>query len=128
MATPRACRRQSSARSVRRSRGPFRRSRGTGGLRRGRLRRRRWTSSWRNPSGACAAPSDVRDSAAVNQPEIDPSFEDAVKRLSEIVQTLERGDLPLEESLRLFEEGVKLSRASQAKLDSAQRRVEELLG
>ncbi len=57
-----------------------------------------------------------------------PSFEDGIKRLSEIVQTLERGDLPLEESLRLFEEGVSLSRASQEKLDSAQKRVEELLG
>jgi exodeoxyribonuclease VII small subunit len=58
----------------------------------------------------------------------DLSFEDAVRRLSEIVQKLERGDLPLEESLTLFEEGVSLSRASQDKLDSAQRRVEELLG
>ncbi len=57
-----------------------------------------------------------------------PSFEDAIKRLSEIVQILEQGDLPLEESLRLFEEGVKLSRASQEKLDGAQKRVEELLG
>lgn len=57
-----------------------------------------------------------------------PSFEDGIKRLSDIVQTLERGDLPLEESLRLFEEGVTLSRASQARLDSAQKRVEELLG
>lgn len=56
------------------------------------------------------------------------SFEDAIKRLSDIVQTLERGDLPLEESLRLFEEGVALSRASQDKLDGAQKRVEELLG
>lgn len=56
------------------------------------------------------------------------SFEDGIKRLSEIVQTLERGDLPLEESLRLFEEGVGLSRASQERLDSAQKRVEELLG
>jgi exodeoxyribonuclease VII small subunit len=58
----------------------------------------------------------------------DLSFEEAVKRLSEIVQKLERGDLPLEESLLLFEEGVGLSRASQEKLDSAQKRVEELLG
>lgn len=57
----------------------------------------------------------------------DLSFEDAVKRLAEIVQKLERGDLPLEESLRLFEEGVGLSRASQEKLDAAQKRVEELL-
>ena len=56
------------------------------------------------------------------------SFEEGVMRLSEIVQTLERGDLPLEESLRLFEEGVRLSRASQAQLDAAQKRVEELLG
>jgi exodeoxyribonuclease VII small subunit len=56
------------------------------------------------------------------------TFEDAVKRLSEIVQTLERGDLPLEESLRLFEEGVRLSRVSQEKLDAAQKKVEQLLG
>lgn len=56
------------------------------------------------------------------------SFEDGIKRLSEIVQTLEKGDLPLEESLRLFEEGVNLSRSSQERLDSAQKRVEELLG
>ncbi|MBS2018783.1 MAG: exodeoxyribonuclease VII small subunit [Deltaproteobacteria bacterium] len=57
-----------------------------------------------------------------------PSFEDGIKRLSEIVQTLERGDLPLEDSLRLFEEGVSLSRASQERLDTAQKKVEELLG
>jgi exodeoxyribonuclease VII small subunit len=56
------------------------------------------------------------------------SFENSIKRLNEIVQTLERGDLPLEESLRLFEEGVRLSRASQERLDAAQKRVEELLG
>jgi exodeoxyribonuclease VII small subunit len=56
------------------------------------------------------------------------TFEDAVRRLSEIVQKLERGDLPLEESLLLFEEGIALSRASQDKLDAAQKRVDELLG
>ena len=56
-----------------------------------------------------------------------PSFEAAIKRLNEIVSSLERGDLPLEESLRLFEEGVKLSRLSQQKLDAADRRVEQLL-
>ena len=56
------------------------------------------------------------------------TFEDAVKRLGEIVQTLERGDLPLEESLRLFEEGVRLSRVSQERLDAAQKKVEQLLG
>ena len=56
-----------------------------------------------------------------------PAFEAAIKRLTEIVQLLERGDLPLEESLRLFEEGVKLSRISQARLDAAEKRVEQLL-
>jgi exodeoxyribonuclease VII small subunit len=56
-----------------------------------------------------------------------PPFEAALKRLSEIVQTLERGDLPLEESLRLFEEGVKLARSSQERLDAAEKRVDELL-
>ncbi len=56
-----------------------------------------------------------------------PSFETAIKRLTEIVQMLERGDLPLEESLRLFEEGVKLSRVSQSRLDSAEKKVEQLL-
>jgi exodeoxyribonuclease VII small subunit len=56
-----------------------------------------------------------------------PSFETAIKRLTEIVQALERGDLPLEESLRLFEEGVRLSSVSQRRLDAAEKRVEQLL-
>jgi len=64
------------------------------------------------------------------EPAADPgraSFEDSIRRLGEIVEALESGELPLEESLRLFEEGVKLARASQAKLDGAEKRVEELL-
>jgi exodeoxyribonuclease VII small subunit len=56
-----------------------------------------------------------------------PSFEDSIRRLSEIVEALEGGELPLEESLALFEEGVKLARTSQATLDAAEKRVEELL-
>lgn len=58
----------------------------------------------------------------------DPAgFEDSVRRLSEIVQRLESGELPLEESLRLFEEGIRLARASQSRLDAAEKRVEQLL-
>ncbi len=64
---------------------------------------------------------------APSSPPPPPSFEVAIKRLTEIVQVLERGELPLEESLRLFEEGVKLSRVSQQKLDNAEKRVEQLL-
>jgi exodeoxyribonuclease VII small subunit len=71
-----------------------------------------------------AAPSSA---PAAPPAEGGPSFEAAIKRLTEIVQTLERGELPLEESLRLFEEGVKLSRVSQARLDAAEKRVEQLL-
>jgi len=56
-----------------------------------------------------------------------PTFEASIKRLTVIVETLERGDLPLEESLRLFEEGVALSRSSQTRLDAAEKRVEQLL-
>ena len=58
----------------------------------------------------------------------DLSFEDAIRRLGHIVEQLERGDLPLEASLRLFEEGVALARVSQRRLDRAERRIEELLG
>jgi exodeoxyribonuclease VII small subunit len=54
-------------------------------------------------------------------------FEGAVQRLAQIVEELEAGELPLEESLKLFEEGVKLSRISQTVLDRAEARVEELL-
>lgn len=55
------------------------------------------------------------------------SFEEAILRLSQIVEQLERGDLPLGESVTLFEEGVSLVRRSQQELDVAERRIEELL-
>lgn len=57
-----------------------------------------------------------------------PSFEASTERLSKIVEELERGELPLERSLELFEEGVALARSAQAQLERAERRVEELLG
>jgi exodeoxyribonuclease VII small subunit len=79
------------------------------------------------PPDAPATSSGPAGTAAFTASGEPPSFEAAIKRLTEIVQTLERGDLPLEESLRLFEEGVKLSRVSQARLDSAEKRVEQLL-
>jgi exodeoxyribonuclease VII small subunit len=56
------------------------------------------------------------------------SFETALSRLSEIVERLEGGELPLEESLKLFEEGVRLARTAEARLEAAEKRVEELLG
>ena len=50
-----------------------------------------------------------------------------MERLGQIVEKLEEGDLPLEQSLELFEEGVRLSRLAQERLDAAQQRIERLL-
>ena len=55
-----------------------------------------------------------------------PDFETSLTELDAIVTRLERGDLPLEESLGLFERGVELSRACHARLEDAERRIEVL--
>jgi exodeoxyribonuclease VII small subunit len=60
-------------------------------------------------------------------PEAAPDFETALKRLEEIVKKLESGDLTLDASLELFEEGIQLSRLCHLKLGDAERRVEILL-
>jgi exodeoxyribonuclease VII small subunit len=54
-------------------------------------------------------------------------FETALSRLEEIVQELEKGDIPLEQSLKFFEEGIKLSRICNKRLEEAERKVEILL-
>jgi len=54
-------------------------------------------------------------------------FEDALSKLEKIVSKLEEGDIPLEESLKLFEEGIRLSRFCNQKLDEAEKRVEILM-
>ena len=53
-------------------------------------------------------------------------FESALKKLEDIVTQLESGDLTLERSLELFEEGVNISRFCSGKLEEAERRVETL--
>jgi exodeoxyribonuclease VII small subunit len=55
------------------------------------------------------------------------SFEASLRELEGIVEQLEAGDLPLEKSLELFEQGIRLSRQCQKQLDEAERRVEILL-
>ena len=54
-------------------------------------------------------------------------FEDALKKLEGIVGDLEKGDLTLDESLAVYEEGIKLSRTCAKKLESAKRKVELLV-
>jgi len=55
------------------------------------------------------------------------SFEDAMRQLESIVQELESGDLPLEEAMRKFEEGIALSRFCTKKLDDTEKKVNLLL-
>ena len=55
------------------------------------------------------------------------TFEAALKQLEEIVQKLERGELPLEESLKLYEDGIRLSRLCHAKLEEAEGKIELLM-
>jgi exodeoxyribonuclease VII small subunit len=54
-------------------------------------------------------------------------FEDALKKLEKVVSKLEDGNIPLEESLKLFEEGIRLSRFCNQKLEEAERKVEILM-
>ncbi len=54
-------------------------------------------------------------------------FETALKKLEEVVRKLEGGELPLEESLKAFEEGVKQAAFCSKKLNEAEKRVELLL-
>ncbi len=55
------------------------------------------------------------------------NFEEALRKLEAIVARMEEGDLPLEESLKAFEEGVKLAKLCTKKLDEAERKVEKLI-
>lgn len=57
----------------------------------------------------------------------EPSFELALQELEQIVQKLEKGELPLEVSLKLYEEGIRLSRLCHGKLEEAEGRIEVLL-
>jgi exodeoxyribonuclease VII small subunit len=54
-------------------------------------------------------------------------FEDCLERLEKIVHELEKGDVPLEKSLTLFEEGMQLSAACRKELEEAEGKVEILL-
>ena len=54
-------------------------------------------------------------------------FEDALKKLEKVVAELESGDLSLDDSLKRYEEGVKLAQLCSKKLDSARRKVEVLV-
>lgn len=58
---------------------------------------------------------------------MEKSFETSLAELEKIVGKLESGDLPLEQSLELFEKGIKLSRECRERLAKAERRIEILI-
>ena len=58
---------------------------------------------------------------------MEKTFEKSLEELEMIVMKLEYGDLPLEESLRLFENGIKLSRECRERLTAAERKIQILV-
>ncbi|MGY6551775.1 MAG: exodeoxyribonuclease VII small subunit [Erythrobacter sp.] len=68
-----------------------------------------------------------KDAAAMAGDISQMSFEEALAALEEIVKRLERGDVPLDESISLYEQGEKLRTACQNRLDAAQARIERIV-
>ena len=58
----------------------------------------------------------------------DMTFEDALRALEQVVGRLESGDVPLDESISLYERGEELRKHCQARLDAAQARIEQIVG
>lgn len=56
----------------------------------------------------------------------EPNFEQSMKRLGEIVEHLEAGEASLDDSLKLYEEGVRISKACMKRLEEAQQKIEML--
>ena len=71
---------------------------------------------------------DQRPSGPAATDATDPmTLEKILERLGHVVERLEKGDLPLEQSLAMFEEGIRLTREGQRRLDAAEQRIETLL-
>ncbi|MBC7128192.1 MAG: exodeoxyribonuclease VII small subunit [Thermoplasmatales archaeon] len=54
-------------------------------------------------------------------------FEEALKKLDEIIEELEKGELPLEETISKFEEGIKLCKLCREKIQMAEMKIEKLM-
>lgn len=55
------------------------------------------------------------------------TFEEAIERLEEVVDSLEQGDVPLEKALSMFQEGMELSKICHAKLTTVEKQIEQIL-
>lgn len=78
-------------------------------------------------SGAEPVSGAPASAGAMDEAVPEPSFEGALLQLEQTVGRLEQGEMPLEEALALFEQGVKLSRQCTATLEAAEKRVEILV-
>lgn len=71
---------------------------------------------------------DEENGSAPNADDIaQMNFEEALRALESIVQQIERGDVPLDESITLYERGEQLRAACQKRLDAAQARIEKIV-
>jgi len=75
-------------------------------------------------TGPC---SRVKASRMTEAQATQPSFEEALKALEEVVHKLESGDAPLDESIALYERGQQLRAICQTRLDAAQARIEAII-
>jgi len=55
------------------------------------------------------------------------TFEGALKRLEEIVTSLEQGEVPLEETVKMFQEGITLAKVCKSKLQSAEEEIQKIV-
>ena len=80
---------------------------------------------WR---GQCSAAEKECSIISADNPDTDKmSFEQALAALEETVQQLESGSVPLDQSIMLYERGEALRKVCQARLDSAQQRIERIV-
>ncbi|WP_147802866.1 exodeoxyribonuclease VII small subunit [Alkalicoccus halolimnae] len=63
----------------------------------------------------------------MSEEKTNPSFENSMRELEEIVQKLEQGDVPLEEAIEMFQEGMKLSKDCHERLQKVEKQMTEVL-
>ena len=68
-----------------------------------------------------------RDTSPADKAIGEMNFEEALRALEQVVRQLESGDVPLDESITLYERGETLRKACQARLDAAQARIEKIV-
>lgn len=68
----------------------------------------------------------MKTKKTTDKEETELSFEQCIKRLEKIVDTLETGSVPLEDSIKMYEEGVELSKKCMAKLETAEIKIKKL--